>query len=362
MPAWLKTALNLVLAGLLLLVAFFIFDKISGYVVRLVQFILPLTIPFLLAVFITFLLEPLVTTLQRRVRMARGPAVALSMFLLFSFFGTIITLVLLRLVTELIDLSKSLPDIVRDIQLWAGESLPKMQRLYGELPPTVTNYIRESFGTLAQTLQGFLSSTAQSLLSIFSAVPGVVTVIVVSLLAAYFISKDKRKLTKQWVQVLPPPYGERSLHVTREVFNAFLSYIKAQGILVSISTFLSITGLFIIGADYALTMGLLIGFFDIIPVLGPVTVFLPWIAWSFISGANTFGIKLLILYLIVSIARQLLETKVVSANLGLHPLATLFAIFIGFKIFGFIGVVFGPILLIAIQAVLKAGIPTSRVK
>ncbi|RYD06575.1 hypothetical protein N752_02595 [Desulforamulus aquiferis] len=61
------------------------------------------------------------------------------------------------------------------------------------------------------------------------------------------------------------------------------------------------------------------------------------------------------------VARQMLETKVVASNLGLHPLATLVALFIGFKILGFIGMVVGPILLIAVQAVIKAGIQTSKV-
>lgn len=362
MPVWLKTALNLVLAGLLILVGLFIIDKVASYLLHAFTFLLPLMVPFVLAIFISFLIEPMVVILQKHVRMSRGPAVALSMLALFSFFGTIISLILLRLVTELIDLSKTLPDVITDIRIWFENLLPRLQHLYGELPPAVTNYVQESFGSMAQALQVLISKTVNSLLNTFSAVPGIVTLLVVSLLASYFISKDRRALVRKWIKVVPHPYGEKSLDVLKEVFSAFLSYIKAQGILVSISTLISITGLYIIGADYALTMGLLIGFFDIIPVLGPATVFLPWIAWSFISGANTFGIKLLILYFIVLGTRQLLEAKVVSDNLGLHPLATLVALFLGFKLLGFIGMVLGPIMLIAVQAIAKAGIHTSRVK
>ena len=188
------------------------------------------------------------------------------------------------------------------------------------------------------------------------------TINIVSFFATYFIIEDRRSLAIHWIKFLPAPYGERSLHVIKEVFNAFISYIKAQGILVSISTFISISGLYIIGADYALTMGLLIGFFDIIPVLGPGTVILPWIVWSIISGEIAFGLKLLVLYIVILVARQLLETKVVADNLGLHPLATLVALFFGFRILGFVGMIVGPILLIAIQAIVKAGIQSPRVK
>lgn len=362
MPAWLKTALNYILAGLLLLVALFILDKIADYFIQGLSFIIPLVIPFIAAIFISFLLEPMVYVLQRKLRMSRGPAVAISMLSIFIFFGTIITLLLLRLITELIYLSKTIPYIILDLQSWVEVSLPKLQRLYGELPPSVTNYIQQSFGSLAETLQNLLSITLDSLLSTFSAVPGVITIVVVSFLATYFISKDRRFLAREWVKLMPYPYGEKSLHIMQEVFDAFIAYIKAQGILVSISTLISISGLYLIGAEYALTMGLLIGFFDIIPVLGPGTVILPWVGWSLVSGSTSFGLKLLGLYVAILVVRQLLETKVVADNLGLHPLATLVALFVGFKILGFIGMIAGPIFLIALQAVIQAGIPTPKVK
>ncbi|MEG6521684.1 sporulation integral membrane protein YtvI [Desulfotomaculum sp. 1211_IL3151] len=361
-PDWLKTALNIVLAGLLLLVAFFVIDNLSVYFIKGLSFIVPLIIPFILAIFISFLLEPMIEILQHRVRLSRGPAVAFSMLMLFALFGTILSLLIIRLITELINLSKNIPFFIQEIQYWVENSLPRLQQLYGELPPTITQYIQSSFGTIAENLQNLLGVTLDSLYSTFSAVPVFITFIIVSLLATYFISKDKRTLAVQWVKLIPAPYGQRSLYIVSEVFNAFISYIKAQGILVSISTFISIVGLYIIGAEYALTMGLVIGFFDIIPVLGPGTVILPWVIWSMVSGKMVFGIKLLILYGLILVARQLLEAKVVANNLGLHPLATLIALFVGFKLLGFVGMIVGPILLIAIQAVVKAGIQTPKVK
>lgn len=362
MPAWMRTALNYVLAGLLLLVSFYIIEHLSGYLIKGLSFALPLLIPFLLAIFLSFLLEPMVEVLQQKAHLSRGAAVALSMLLVFSFFGAIITLVLLRLITELINLSKSIPFILLDVQTWVEVSLPKLQKYYGELPPSVTGAIQNTFGNLASTLQNYLSVTLDYFLSTFSAVPGIITLVVVSFLATYFVTKDRRALGVKWVKIMPAPYGEKSIQVLKEVTGAFISYLRAQGILVSISTIISIIGLYLIGADYALTMGLLIGFFDIIPVLGPGTVIIPWVIWSLVSGKVVFGLKLLGLYVVILVARQLLETKVVADNLGLHPLATLVALFVGFKLLGFIGMVAGPILLIAVQAVVKAGILTPRVK
>jgi predicted PurR-regulated permease PerM len=125
---------------------------------------------------------------------------------------------------------------------------------------------------------------------------------------------------------------------------------------------ISIAGLYLSGAQYALTVGLLVSFFDLIPVLGPATVYLPWIIWSFVSGSTAFGVKLTVLYLTVLVVRQVMETKIVSANLGLHPLATLVAMYAGLKTIGIPGLVLGPIVMIAAMAVFKAGILPPRGK
>ncbi|KUK81852.1 MAG: putative permease, partial [Pelotomaculum thermopropionicum] len=152
----------------------------------------------------------------------------------------------------------------------------------------------------------------------------------------------------------------KTIIVIREIGVAFVGYLKAQSILIFISTVISVVGLYLAGAEYALTMGLIMGFFDLIPVLGPATIYIPWAIWSFITGATGFGIKITILYVIVLLSRQFLEAKIVAANLGLHPLATLIAMYAGLKTMGLIGLILGPILLIAVQAIIKAVTLTAK--
>jgi len=177
---------------------------------------------------------------------------------------------------------------------------------------------------------------------------------VVTVLATYFVSRDRDEIIRFWLRTVPPPWGERTVSAGREVLNAFLGYLRAQLFLISLTTLISIVGLRVIGAKYALTVGLLVGFFDLIPVLGPATVYLPWAAWAFISGSFGFGLKILILYAVVWAVRQMLEARVVAANLGLHPLAVLVAMYAGLKSVGVAGLVLGPVLLIAALAAIKA--------
>lgn len=319
------------------------------------KYLLSPLFPFILALIFSVIMEPLVRFLQVKLRLSRSLAVGITMLLVFGGIGLAVTLVILQLVAELIQLSASLPaqaDIIKNIY---SDLIKRATIFYGTLPPSVMASLENSIASLTASLQGLVSKAANAILQFISLVPGTIMVIMVSALATYFISRDRNLIGKFCVCYLPSPWGEKAVFIIKEIIHAFTGYLRAQVILMTLTTVISITGLYFIGAKYALTIGLLIGFFDLIPVLGPATVYVPWIIFSFSVGTTIFGVKLSVLYLLVLLVRQVLEAKVVSASLGLHPLATLVAMYIGLKILGVAGLALGPIFLIALQAVLRAG-------
>lgn len=319
------------------------------------KYLLSPLFPFILALIFSIMMEPLVKFLHVRLRLSRSLAVSAAMLLVFGGIGLAVTLIVLQLVAELIQLSASLPAQADIIKNFYADLINRATIFYGTLPPSVTASLENSIASLTASVQGLVTRSANAILQFISLVPGTIMVIVVSALATYFISRDRNLIGKSFVCYLPAPWGEKSVLIIREIISAFTGYLRAQVILMALTTAISITGLYFIGAKYALTIGLIIGFFDLIPVLGPATVYIPWIIFSFFTGSTIFGIKLSFLYLLVLLVRQVLETKVVSASLGLHPLATLVAMYVGLKILGVAGLVLGPIFLIALQAVLRAG-------
>ncbi|MCL6478107.1 MAG: sporulation integral membrane protein YtvI [Peptococcaceae bacterium] len=316
--------------------------------------LLYILVPFIIAGLLALLMEPLVRWFTARARISRPLAAALSMFVVFGSLSLLTVLVVSRLVRELIDLSVSLPRYVKPVQEFIIYSFERSKILYFSLPPEVTEEIAKRLSSLTTTLSDFASSLAHFMLNFASALPGAVLGIIVVFIATYFFSRDRSLIVKFWVAVIPQPWGEKSLQIIREIAHAFISYVRAQAFLVSLTTVQAIVGLYILGAKYALTVGFLIGLFDMIPVLGPATIIIPWAIWSFIAGNIAFGVKLVILYLFIWIVRQLLEARVVAANLGMHPLAVLLAMYVGLKVIGVAGLIFGPIALIAIQATYKA--------
>ena len=79
---------------------------------------------------------------------------------------------------------------------------------------------------------------------------------------------------------------------------------------------------------------------------GSGTVMIPWAILCAIKGDLNLGIAIIILLVIMSVIRQLLEPKLVSKNIGIHPIFTLIAMYTGFKVIGVMGLLIGPIVLI----------------
>jgi len=103
-------------------------------------------------------------------------------------------------------------------------------------------------------------------------------------------------------------------------------------------------GLSILRADGAIYIAALTAIIDIMPVLGTGAVVIPWSIFEFIKGNLTFAIGLAILYIVIMIVRNILEPKLVGKQIGLHPLIMLICMYVGVKVFGFIGLFVLPII------------------
>ncbi len=334
---------------------------IVGYL--FIKYVAPLIAPFLLAVFLAFLIEPFVGFLQERARMPRALAVGTAMLTIFGGLGFLITLAVTRLIVELVLLSKYLPRYIYDIESVILSWQESAGNYYFNLPTDVRQFISEKItGTsynldnVVQNAQVLTGRLLNLLLQFVSAVPIWVVLVVIAGIATYFMSKDKRIILLYWIRSLPAPWGRKSVEVAKEIFQAVINYVRAQLILISITFLQTLAGLHLIDAPYVLLMALVIGVADLIPVLGPSSIYIPWIIWSFVVGDTAFAVKLLILFGIVIVVRQILETKIVSTTMGLHPLATMISMYVGLKLLGAQGVVAGPLFLITLKAFASTGL------
>ncbi len=311
--------------------------------------------PFILAIIITFLIDPLVNWVQLKFRLGRGLAVFLTLLSFSLVIGLGLTLVITRLIVELTNLSQGLPELTQNLSLAVSRIVDWLQRFYQNLPPEVVKTLQDNIGGVVNASTDLLTAAVTSLYHAIAALPGLLTIGIVALIATYFFSRDSYRIRKTFLGLFPAAWQHRVTRVGNDLGLALTGFIRAQAVLISITMVISITGLGIFGVEFAATVGVLVGLADILPILGPGIVFIPWALYSLFFGSTVLGIKLLILYGLVVVVRQVVEPRILAQNIGLHPLATLVALYVGLKALGVAGVILGPALLILIKSASRAG-------
>lgn len=120
-------------------------------------------------------------------------------------------------------------------------------------------------------------------------------------------------------------------------------YIKAEGSIALIQAGICSFGLWILGNPYFLLLGAFIAIVDALPVLGSGTVLIPWGILRLLAGDVKMGVGVLLLYLLCTVNRQLLEPRLLGRHLGMSTLLTLFLMYVGYKLFGILGFLLGPV-------------------
>lgn len=339
---------------LLLIVGLFLFFT------RLLKYIAP----FLIAFVIMMSIEWLVDFFQKKIKLSRSPAVAISIILFIIVVGGILTFTFYRLTVELWKLALELSKMDFNPVIEYFESLfERGQDLFFSLPDSLIITIEESLELDASRLSRIAGGVSSWLMNIVLGMvefakflPDVLVFIIVMFISTYFMSRDRRQISEFLSERIPPLWYTKIRNLKNDMLIALVGFLKAQMLLMAVTFLELLIGYQILGVEYAFFFALATAIVDILPVLGTGTVLIPTAIIYFIIGNIPRALGFLILYLIIFIIRQILEPKVVGQSLGLHPLVTLMSMYIGLKFMGVAGMFLGPILIIVIKAFYKAGI------
>ncbi|NYE58528.1 sporulation integral membrane protein YtvI [Carboxydothermus ferrireducens] len=313
-------------------------------------------LPFIIGILIAIILEPMVSYFEKRFNLTRAIGTGISLAILLILFLTVISSFLVKLVTELYRLANYVPDMLTNIKDQITFMIAGGNRFLGKLPSTLADSIKQNAEKLLNQVVEVGKNFFTSIFVGLAQVPEFIIILLIALIAAYFFSKDLPQYQRLVFNVLPENYRQKSEYVLKEAIAAAFRFLKAQAILVGLSTILTIFGLYLIGAAYPLTLGLIIGFLDLVPIVGPSLIIFPWAGILLIQGKYLMAVEILILYMAISAFRKVVEAKVVAENLGLDPLATLISMYVGLKLLGVLGIAAGPIILLIIKALIDAEI------
>ena len=276
------------------------------------KYLVPLLVPFFLAALLVCWCWPALKWLQRRFHIK--PAFSMGLLLLAMS---------ALLAAGGVWLGKGLGGLFR----WAAERLSspgEAKRLLDECC--------ESIGGLMQLETE--DSWAAALL---------VTGVAVLLTAADF--EKIRAVGRSW------PAYERLASVIRGILRSVGGYLRAQCIIMGVIMLLCVAGLWISGVSAnPLLAGIGVGALDALPVFGTGTVFLPWILiLVFFQKNYTAALILAATYGICILTRELLEPKLIGGRLGILPVVILASVYAGVKLYGFGGILLGPLSVLLIK-------------
>lgn len=307
--------------------------------------------PFLVAFIISLIIEPAIKFIMAKTKLTRRTS-SIIIFVIVS------AIILGSLSWGLITLFSESSSLLQGLNNYFDKAYIQFQRFMESfqfdkihLSDEVLDVIQNSTGDLLQTASTWLRNSLTGLINLITSLPSIAICVGISVVALYFICVDKIYILDQVEHHLPKVWVRKIGRHLTDLIQTLGGYLKAQATLILVSFIISLIGLYVLqfagfNISYPLLMALFIGFVDALPILGSGSVMIPWAIISAINGDINLGIAIIVLLIIMSVARQILEPKLVSKNIGVHPIFTLIAMYTGFKVIGIMGLLIGPIVLI----------------
>ncbi len=318
-----------------------------------------LMLPFIIGFLFAMLIRSFVRFVENVTGMNSKISAGICTAVCYIFIFAVIFLIARALISEIIHLFDNLPKIyennisplIKRIELLLWDVNGKNSEFEKMLASFLSNAEDEIIDFI-KTLSG---NAAEKIGHTLLKIPDIFITITVTIVASFFISIDYDTIKKFLVSHIENNTKHSVRKIKGVLFEA-VSKICLSYLLIFLITFTELAaGLFLLRVRYFLVVSLVIAVLDIFPVLGTGTVLVPWAIIELLNGNKPFAIGLLALFLIISIVRNIIEPKLIGKNSGIHPIATMIAMYVGLKIGGVICAILLPFILIVFKQLKEKG-------
>ena len=343
------------------IINFLYFAIITAAVFLVLQFALTLLFPFVAALFIAYILRRPIHFLSRKTTLPRKASAVVMVLIFYGTIGTLLVLGSIRAFSFVSDLVQSLPRIyLQYVNPVMRELFQELEHALGETDPAVLDTVDYLWGQLTQSLSSLVSdlslTSMEAISSLASSLPALFIRLLLMVISTFFIAMDYDAMASFCMRQLDGWVRELVLTVKEYVVGTLFVCIRSYALIMSITFCELAVGLAIIGIENSVLISLGIAIFDILPVLGTGGVMIPWAIISAVLGDIPMALKLLALYLVITVVRNIIEPKIVGKQIGLHPVITLVSMFAGVQLFGVAGLFGFPIGLSLILYLNRTGV------
>lgn len=329
---------------------------IGAGVILFVKYLFVIILPFLIAWGIAYIIYPYACELSAKIKVSRKFCSFVMVLILMTVILASLFLIGNRLLYEvqnlgdyLIENSEQIAGFFQRIYDYLeslGDRLPIINRLQNTVfVESITEYFNGFMENIWKNLLEEVSSVVPKLAAnIVTALPNALFVSLITVIACFYFALDVDLLHKKIKTHAPTSIVNFLRKIKAKMSGGIKQYVKAYFLLFVITFSELFVGFLILGLEYAFVLALLIAFIDFLPVFGTGAVLLPWGIILFFMNDYFLGTGILIMFLLITIVRQVIEPKILGKSLGVHPLFTLVTLYLGFELFGIFGMVFLPML------------------
>lgn len=315
--------------------------------------------PFLIAFVLSLILEPVIRFFMRRLNLKRKTSAIIVFVISLSIIIGLLIWGIVSLTTESYNLLNGLNGYFEVISNKFQTLITQIDLSKLHLSGEIMNIIQNSAIDILNGVTNWAKGVLTNLLEVITSIPTIMIYVVITILSLYFICTDKIYMLDQLEHHFPKTWVKRISKFVREVSSSLGALLKAQVILIFISFFICLIGLYIfkitgLNVGFPLLAALGIAFVDALPIFGSAAVMIPWAIIAGFNGDLTLGISLIVLLIVMCMVRQFMEPRIVSGQIGIHPIFTLIAMYTGFRIIGVLGLLFGPVILIILKNIFSA--------
>lgn len=354
--------------------------------VFIVRYALGVCLPFVIAFVFAAILQKPKNFLVKKTFLKNGAASGLCVLLGIVLVVALVALIGVRAFEEIRDFVKyimtklqSADVVVDNIEAWLMNlinSLPEfikktLNESVADFFTSVREYIAGESSKLTEQIGSGLSSNfslswitgpLSGVISTAKQLPSILVAVLISIIACCFMTSEYDGV-KRFIKNQFPEHRRNDLSRAKTLLTSSLGKMAKAYVLIMFVTFIEVAvGLTVLkilklySSSYIMVIAAGTAIVDILPIFGTGTVMIPWAAYSLITGDFGFGIGLIVIYIVISIVRQIIEPKLVAGQLGLSPIVTIIALYLGLKVFGVLGMFVTPILVIMLKLLNDEGI------
>lgn len=362
------------------------FSMIIAISLLVIRYALGVCLPFVIAFVFAALLQKPKNFLVRKTFLKNGAASGICVMLAIVIILALVALIGVRAFEEIRDFVRYIMtklqnanQVVDNIEAW-------LTNLINSLPVFVKNSFSKSISDFFTNVREYIAGESSKLtdqigsglsdkfsiswitgpisgvISTAKQLPSVLIAVLISIIACCFMTAEFGDI-KNFIKAQFPENRRNDLSRAKVLMTSSLGKMAKAYLLIVLITFIELlVGLYVLRilklyqSSYIVIIAAVTAVVDILPVLGTGTVIIPWAAYSLITGDIGFGIGLIAIYVVISIVRQIIEPKLVAGQLGLSPIVTIIALYLGLKVFGVLGMFVSPMLVIMVKLLNDEGI------